>query len=148
MSNVVTIKADDSNMRETTDIVDKLNKLFDGTSLVAEIVTKETRSMNGKSSYESYIKIEKGDWMEILMIIFVLLMILKVFKEVFFILLVEMNFYFFKKRCNKFLKDAKCKKMHSRNELLTWFKVEQRAYKKRQEKIDDLYDLCSLIKEH
>ena len=38
--------------------------------------------------------------------------------------------------------------MHSRNELLTWFKVEQRAYKKRQEKIDDLYDLCSLIKEH
>ena len=44
MSNVVTIKADDSNMRETTDIVDKLNKLFDGTSLVAEIVTKETTS--------------------------------------------------------------------------------------------------------
>ena len=66
MSNVVTIKADDSNMRETTDIVDKLNKLFDGTSLVAEIVTKETRSMNGKTSYESYIKIEKGDWMEII----------------------------------------------------------------------------------
>ena len=64
MSNVVTIKADDSNMRETTDIVDKLNKLFDGTSLVAEIVTKETRSMNGKTSDESYIKIEKGDWME------------------------------------------------------------------------------------
>ena len=64
MSNVVTIKADDSNMRETTDIVDKLNKLFDGTSLVAEIVTKETRSMNGKTSYESYIKIEKGDWMD------------------------------------------------------------------------------------
>ena len=61
MRNVVTIKADDSNMRETTDIVDKLNKLFDGTSLVAEIVTKETRSMNGKTSYESYIKIEKGD---------------------------------------------------------------------------------------
>lgn len=86
--------------------------------------------------------------MEVLVLIFSLLMILKVFKEVFFILLVEMNFYFFKKRCNKFLKDAKCKKMHSRNELLTWFKVEQRAYKKRQEKIDNLYDLCSLIKEH
>lgn len=64
MCNVVTIKADDSNMRETTDIVNKLNKLFEGTSLVAEIVTKETRSMNGKTSYESYIKIEKDDWME------------------------------------------------------------------------------------
>ena len=40
--------------------------------------------------------------MEILMIIFVLLMILKVFKEVFFILLVEMNFYFFKKDATNF----------------------------------------------
>ena len=86
--------------------------------------------------------------MEVLMLIFALLMILKVFKEVFFILLVEMNFYFFKKRCNRFLKETKYKGMHSRNELLTWFKVEQRAYKKRQEKIDNLYDLCSLIKEH
>lgn len=85
--------------------------------------------------------------MEILMIIFVLLMILKVFKEVFFILLVEMNSYFFKKRCSRFLKDAKYKKIHSRNELLTWFKVEQRAYKKRQEKIDDLYNVFSLKKE-
>lgn len=74
MCNVVTIKADDSNMRETTDIVNKLNKLFEGTSLVAEIVTKETRSMNGKTSYESYIKIEKGDWME--KVIFTILMIL------------------------------------------------------------------------
>lgn len=85
--------------------------------------------------------------MEIMMLIFALLMILKIFKEVLFILLVEMNSYFFKKRCSRFLKDAKYKKMHSRNELLTWFKVEQRAYKKRQEKIDDLYNVFSLKKE-
>lgn len=45
--------------------------------------------------------------MEILIIIFSLLMLLKVFKEMFFILLSEMNFYFFKKRFNRFLEDAK-----------------------------------------
>lgn len=84
--------------------------------------------------------------MEILILMFALLMILKLFKEVFFILLAEMNFYFFKKRCDRFLEDAK-KGTYSRNDLSAWFNVEQKAYKKRQEKIDDLYDLFSLIKE-
>lgn len=84
--------------------------------------------------------------MEILIIIFSLLMILKVFKEVFFILLAEMIFYFFKKRCNRFLEDAK-EWTYSRNDFATWFNVEQKAYKKRQDRIDDLYNVFSLKKE-
>lgn len=84
--------------------------------------------------------------MEILVIIFALVMILNFFKEMFFILLIEMNFYFFKKRCNRFLEDAK-EGTYSRNDFATWFNVEQKAYKKRQDRIDDLYNVFSLKKE-
>lgn len=83
--------------------------------------------------------------MKILMLVIVFLVMLKIIKEMFFIVLMELNFYLFKRRCNKLLELAKEGTCYC-EELLTWLEVEQKAYRKREDKIDNLYNFVSLTK--
>ena len=55
------------------------------------------------------------------------------------IALMNMNFYLYKKRCNKYLELA-MDGYFCREELSRWFEVETKMYRIRNQKIDDAHD--------